>query len=137
MHENQGAEYEYSAPIAVTLVSPGSNQMVQIPTPFAGGAEYIVEYMNCSTADSSVYVSADTTMPVIPSGGVVMGYLLNGPAYIAPKEVFSNVSQYVTIVANVGATNSYVNVALRFRRAMVVEIPIDVDHPNPHFSQEA
>jgi len=132
MHEYQGAEYEYSAPITVSLTSPGF-QKVTVNSPLAGEAQYLVEYINVTTADASVYISADNPMSIIPAGSTI-GYLLHGVATVSPKDVWSDVLQYVTIVGLVGATNSAIDMVIRFRRPWVVEIPQDIDHPNPHFT---
>lgn len=133
MHENQGESFEYSSIMSAVLTSPGS-QSIQVPSPFGMDSEYIVEYIVLTTADASVFVSADNTMTTIPTSGVTRGYLASGICQISPKEVWNNCDQYVTINAIVGATNSAISIGLRFRRALVVEIPQDANHPNPHFT---
>jgi hypothetical protein len=133
MHENQGDLFEYSVPISVVLTSPGSQQ-VQVATPFGMDSDYIVEYIVMTTNDAAVNINADNTMASFPSNGTARGYFASGICQISPKEIWSPVSEYITINATVGASNSAISICLRFRRALVIEIPQDINHPNPAFT---
>jgi len=133
MHENQGELFEYSLPVSVVLTSPGTQQ-VQVSTPFGMESDYLVEYIVMTTSDAVVYINADNTMTTIPGGGTTRGYFASGICQISPKEIWSPVSEYVSINATVGASNSAISVCLRFRRPLIIEIPQDINHPNPAFT---